>query len=133
MGAYRHPSRDLGGNWGRGGHWIRTEKRRRIYARDNYRCIWCNIPVEAGVNASLDHVVCRERGGTNHHSNLVTACVSCNAMRGEEPAILFVERIQGWPAGALTLDRLIDAMGRSLPDANREPHPRPTPTQDATE
>ena len=30
---------------------------------------------------SLDHLVCREHGGTHESSNLVTACYSCNSQR----------------------------------------------------
>lgn len=130
---YRHPSRDLGGNWGKGGHWIRTKKRHQIYARDDYRCIWCGCLVDAGVNASLDHVLPRERGGTNAAHNLVTACIACNASRGEEPALLFVYRTQDSEARYFTLERLIDAVTRPLPCASKALRPPPKDTPDATE
>ncbi len=134
MSQYRHPTRDLGGNWGHGGHWIRTAKRHRIYARDGYRCIWCDCGVTAGGNASLDHVICRARGGTHQASNLVTACVSCNAERGEEPAILYVYRTQEPDQRYATLERLIDALALPLPaDTSRAPRPQPKGPPDATE
>jgi 5-methylcytosine-specific restriction endonuclease McrA len=31
---------------------------------------------------TLDHIVCRSRGGNNSERNLVTACRSCNSARG---------------------------------------------------
>ena len=37
-------------------------------------CFYCGHPADA-----LDHVVPRSRGGTNHPSNLVPACHSCNS------------------------------------------------------
>src|SRR5678810_385045 len=118
MSSPRRPSRDLGGNWGQGGHWIRTVKRHQIYARDGQRCIWCDCLVYPGDNASLDHIIPRERGGNNQASNLVTACIPCNAARGEEPPILFVFRTQDGDARFFTLDRLIEAMAKPLPDAS---------------
>lgn len=127
----RRPSRDLGGNWGQGGHWIRTEKRKRIYARDGSRCIWCDKPVDA--DASLDHILPRVRGGTNQASNLVTACIPCNAARGEEPPILFVYRTQDEDQRYLTLERLIEATARPLPGGtSRAPRRRPKGPPDAT-
>jgi 5-methylcytosine-specific restriction endonuclease McrA len=108
----RRVTRDQGGNGGRGGHWIRTEKRRRIYARDGWKCVWCQTPLAVGYLACLDHVLPRNRGGSNHESNLVTSCLPCNAERGDMSAVDFA-----WtrlPAYTI-LDRVITAMGKELP------------------
>ena len=131
MAKYRHPSKDLGGNWGQGGHWIRTKKRQAIYARDYFRCIWCDCQVTPGVDASLDHVIPRERSGTNDAHNLVTACITCNSSRGEQPPILWLFETQGPGDRYLTLDRLIEAIARPLPGANKEPPRRPRPPRAA--
>jgi 5-methylcytosine-specific restriction endonuclease McrA len=97
-----------------GSHWIRTSKRRRIYARDGWRCVWCEQPVEQGRNATLDHFLAREAGGTNATDNLLTACFRCNSRRQHKPALLFA-----FDLGSLwivqTMDRVLDALDRPLP------------------
>lgn len=61
-----------------GSKWIRPEKRRAIYARDNFSCTYCGA---TDLPLSLDHVKPREDGGTHDATNLVTACVSCNSIK----------------------------------------------------
>lgn len=124
------------GNHGRGSHWIRDEKRIRIYERDSWKCVWCGCAV-ASVSrkyardavggsvrlATLDHVLPRTRGGSNHHGNLVTSCSECNEARGERSAIEFAfalqtqDELEGALLAAEMLDRVIEAMGRELPPA----------------
>lgn len=55
--------------------------RERIFARDEYRCVYCGqvFPEEL---LSVDHVQPRMRGGDHSAGNLVTACLSCNARKG---------------------------------------------------
>lgn len=67
--------------------WIRRNRRRAIYARDGYRCVYCGAPEPL----SLDHVRPVARGGTNDSSNLVTACSPCNSARKDL-------RISAWVA-----------------------------------
>ncbi len=125
----RNPNR--GANGDQGSNWIRKAKRHRIYSRDSWRCVWCCSPVADGAAvtagarerlATLDHVVSRARGGSNEASNLVTACITCNAERGDRSAIEFAfAKAEGEPGivgrAAATLDRLVAAMGRELPAA----------------
>lgn len=115
--------------------WIRTAKRHRIYARDTFRCVWCDRAVIVGLKsranthnalaAHLDHVVPRSEGGSNKASNLVTACHSCNSNRQNMPA----ERFAVWLAAFMganrdeymhvafeTIGRVCRAMGRKLPE-----------------
>ena len=132
MAKFRHPLRDMGGNWGQGGHWIRTEKRHRIYQRDNFCCVWCGDRVGVGQDASLDHVIPRAGGGSNAANNLVTACITCNAQRGEEPAFLWIMRRWGLQAGVLVLERLVNAMAGSLPAPSKARQARPTRTKAST-
>lgn len=63
--------------------------RERIFARDEYRCVYCAqiFPPEL---LSLDHVQPRMRGGDHSDGNLVTACQLCNARKGSLPAWAFL-------------------------------------------
>jgi len=55
--------------------------RRNIYARDGSRCQYCgkHFPTR---ELTLDHVLPRVQGGENSWTNLVCACVRCNAKKG---------------------------------------------------
>lgn len=53
-------------------------RRAFVLARDGYVCWLCG---RAGAN-SVDHVVPRERGGTDDLGNLRAAHLSCNSRRG---------------------------------------------------
>ena len=55
--------------------------RRNIYARDSNRCQYCGktFPTK---ELTLDHVKPRVQGGGNSWTNLVCACVKCNARKG---------------------------------------------------
>lgn len=55
--------------------------RRNIYARDGNRCQYCGRPFSTR-ELTLDHVVPRVQGGENSWTNLVCACVKCNARKG---------------------------------------------------
>lgn len=75
MGANRHGSK-----------WIRPEKRKRIYARDAYRCVYCGGDFRQAYeqckrSLTLDHLQARSHGGGNHESNLVTCCLTCNSRK----------------------------------------------------
>lgn len=120
------------GNAGQGSKWIRPERRQRIYARDNWACLWCGCQVMSsgdgvvrGVEirqATLDHVIPRTHGGTNATHNLITACMSCNRDRCDASPLLFaIAQGRGllgaidWEAAARTLDRIVAAIERPLP------------------
>jgi hypothetical protein len=94
-----------------GHHWIRDEKRARIYRRDARRCVWCGHRRRL---LTLDHVVPRTHGGDNHHSNLVTACVTCNSRRRNLPAFAFAFALDR-ARGHVILERVADAVLRELP------------------
>ena len=55
--------------------------RRNIYARDGSRCQYCGRHFSTK-ELTLDHVVPRVQGGENSWTNLVCACVKCNARKG---------------------------------------------------
>lgn len=55
--------------------------RRNIYARDGNRCQYCGKKFPTR-ELSLDHVLPRVQGGDESWTNLVCACVKCNARKG---------------------------------------------------
>ena len=55
--------------------------RRNIYARDGNQCQYCGKSF-ATKELTLDHVKPRVQGGGNSWTNLVCACVKCNARKG---------------------------------------------------
>jgi len=65
------------------GAWIDEETRQRIYNRDGHYCRYCGAhQTELSERLALDHVIPRSQGGTDHASNLVPACRSCNSRKG---------------------------------------------------
>lgn len=83
------------GKW-QGMNWIRQDKRLAIYLRDGLACAWCGHSVECGASLSLDHVVPHSNGGSNHETNLVTACERCNKSRGNRSAAAFSRAVAGY-------------------------------------
>lgn len=67
----------------------KAERRRRIFARDEHRCVYCGR-VFPGDRLSLDHVEPRRKGGDHSDGNLVTACLPCNRLKGGRPAWSFL-------------------------------------------
>ncbi len=53
--------------------------RYNIFKRDNFECQYCGTCKDL----TLDHVVPRSKGGKSTWKNLVTACKSCNARKGD--------------------------------------------------
>ncbi len=68
------------------GKWIKPNKRKRIYLRDDYTCYMCGTRMESAPELlTLDHVKPRSRGGCNSERNIVTCCHTCNSMRRDTP------------------------------------------------
>jgi 5-methylcytosine-specific restriction endonuclease McrA len=126
------------GNRGQGSKWLHPTTRRRIYERDRWRCVWCRcevaqlgmrgvkgVSVEGVVftdglqlrQASIDHVVPRTRGGSNNSSNLITCCVACNAVRGDQSVPEFARHQACWsePPAMVIVRRVRNAQRRKLP------------------
>lgn len=59
--------------------WIRPSTRFAIYHRDSFECVYCGP--RRGVKLTIDHHVSVHSGGTNHHTNLLTACHDCNSRK----------------------------------------------------
>jgi hypothetical protein len=64
-------------------------KRSEIFARDEYRCVYCGETFEASA-LSIDHVQPRMRGGDGSGGNVVTACTACNTAKGSQPLWQFL-------------------------------------------
>ncbi len=60
-------------------------KRRAIYERDGYRCVYCGHVFGADA-LTLDHVQPRVKQGDHSSGNLVTACCRCNSEKGGRAA-----------------------------------------------
>jgi len=73
------------------GQWIRADKRLAIYLRDRFTCLYCcrDLHDADPTDVTLDHIRCQSDGGSNHESNLVTACRSCNCARQDKPLARF--------------------------------------------
>ncbi len=53
--------------------------RREIFRRDNYTCQYCG---KRAASLTVDHIIPRHLGGKEIWTNLVTACSSCNHLKG---------------------------------------------------
>jgi len=72
---------------------VNRRKMLLLGSRDGEHCIWCGKPLTHRCpDATVDHVVCRSRGGSNAIENLVLACAACNHRRADLPADLWLER-----------------------------------------
>src|SRR5437879_3715692 len=64
---------------------FRWARDKEIFRRDGFRCVYCDFDgktFEGWVFLAVDHFKPKSRGGSDEPDNLVTACVSCNHMKG---------------------------------------------------
>jgi 5-methylcytosine-specific restriction endonuclease McrA len=52
-----------------------------VFERDKFTCAYCG---KTGGKIEVDHIVPISKGGSNHLSNLVTACVKCNRQKKDK-------------------------------------------------
>lgn len=97
----------------------RPEKRRALYARDDWRCAYCGWwGGEAPERLTLDHLHPRADGGSNRSHNLVTACAGCNEQRGRRPLAAWLALL---PSD--TVARALEVLATALRGAlSREAH-----------
>lgn len=79
-----------------------------IMARDGFRCRYCGrSPQQDGVKLVVDHIIPKDKGGTDDPSNLITACQDCNigkgsllllASKGQIPSYLAIESLTQLPS-----------------------------------
>ena len=60
-------------------------QKRRIAARDGWRCVACKNPLPAAFQ--VDHIVPLCEGGADHADNCQTLCGTCHADKTQEEAI----------------------------------------------
>jgi 5-methylcytosine-specific restriction endonuclease McrA len=64
--------------------------RSRLSEAQNHKCCWCGGPVTEIRNrkdsSTIEHVVCRSKGGPDHPDNYAIACDDCNNKRGDMEA-----------------------------------------------
>lgn len=53
-----------------------------IYARDGFTCQYCGVH-HATEDLTFDHVLPRSRGGKTTWENIVTCCMTCNALKAD--------------------------------------------------
>jgi 5-methylcytosine-specific restriction endonuclease McrA len=53
--------------------------RNNVFRRDNFNCQYCG----GERDLSLDHLIPRSKGGKTNWKNLVTACKTCNSIKGD--------------------------------------------------
>jgi 5-methylcytosine-specific restriction endonuclease McrA len=72
---------------GRSSRWITPRNRLAIYIRDGFACCYCGRDLRNARpnDVGLDHLKPQSQGGGHEHSNLVTACFSCNRGRSVTP------------------------------------------------
>lgn len=56
--------------------------RSHVYRRDRFTCQYCGAQ-PGPAQLTFDHVVPRARGGRTEWTNIVTACISCNARKAD--------------------------------------------------
>lgn len=80
-------ARTSSANGNGGSSWIRKDKRLAIYLRDGFACAYCGRDLHGAPyrDVTLDHLNAKHRAGNHHHTNLVTACRSCNSSRQDKP------------------------------------------------
>lgn len=117
---------DQRGGW-QGGKWIRETTRRRLYMRDNFTCAYCGVSaLDTDAILTLDHIVPRELGGTNAHSNLVACCKSCNSSKRHTPTARFLDKLEktkGIDKEAVAR-RIRNRTRRALPKLTKSPEDR---------
>ena len=51
-----------------------------VFLRDGFACVYCGV--EGREELTFDHLIPRSRGGRTTWANIVTACSSCNLLKG---------------------------------------------------
>ncbi len=54
--------------------------RHNIFRRDEFECQYCGSTSDL----TLDHLIPKSKGGKSNWTNLVTACKTCNAKKGDD-------------------------------------------------
>lgn len=66
---------------------IDPEVIQQVFARDDYKCVYCETPFG---QLSIDHLTPLAKGGTNDVWNLAVACMACNTSKGAKMPLDFI-------------------------------------------
>lgn len=67
-------------------HWVALwdfppRVRAAVLKRDGYRCVMCGRGYHEGIELVVDHIVPKDKGGTNEMSNAQTLCMEHNLLK----------------------------------------------------
>ncbi|MFW0858758.1 MAG: HNH endonuclease [Dehalococcoidia bacterium] len=58
-----------------------SKQKEAIFKRDNYKCVNCGRRRKDGVELCADHILPKDKGGTNTEDNGQTLCMECNLIK----------------------------------------------------
>ena len=67
--------------------------RQRLYGEQEGNCAGCNTHFEAR-NLTVDHIIARSKGGTDHIDNLQLLCGNCNSIKGNRNTAYLKTKLQ---------------------------------------
>lgn len=70
-------------------HNFSRTRHKRLLIGLGRRCAYCG----SGENLTIDHLVPRSKGGQDHPSNLVLACLTCNNRKGSKDLSTWADKI----------------------------------------
>ena len=83
--------------------WRNRIKREKLFMKQGGFCYYCLCKVEMSVaghhprRGTLDHILAKDRGGTDDIDNLVLACFACNQRKGRRKESDFRKRERNGP------------------------------------
>lgn len=80
---FRNPRRTEKKEW--------AELRKMVFERDDYTCTYCG---KRGGALECDHIEPFCSGGSDHPSNLTTACKRCNQIKASKPLEVFLRELE---------------------------------------
>ena len=69
------------------------ENKTRLYGEQGGECAGCDVlfPIR---NMTIDHIIGRKQGGTDHIDNLQLLCGACNAVKGDRGMEYLIARLR---------------------------------------
>jgi 5-methylcytosine-specific restriction endonuclease McrA len=70
-----------------------------MWTRQNGKCVYCNrtmIVRDKWLQPTIEHIIPRDKGGADHHTNYCLACFKCNNWRGNMPVDQFLDGYRYW-------------------------------------
>jgi len=58
-----------------------SKQKEEIFKRDNYKCVNCGRGRKDGIELCADHILPKDKGGTNTVDNGQTLCMECNLIK----------------------------------------------------